>query len=140
MNLVVKDSMEGNREMENTLKIMKGVITFIRSSPKQFEVFKDMVAIQEHTTDRHELRPMCPTKWVMRLSSVDSLLIHYSTVLDKLEMSENDGSLKADKRAEARVYVRCLEEFSTYFHIRVFQKLLYNTNPIHTMCQGREVL
>ena len=67
------------------------------------------------------------------------LLIHYSTVLDLLEMSQIDGDLKADKRAEARAHVRGLEEFSTYFHIHVFQKLLSITNPIHTMCQGRTV-
>ena len=44
LNLVVQESMQSMREMENTLEKPHAVINFIRTSPKRYEVFKEMVA------------------------------------------------------------------------------------------------
>ncbi|KAI6655638.1 Zinc finger MYM-type protein 1-like [Oopsacas minuta] len=137
LNLVVQDSMK-DRDMENAIQKMHSVITFIKASPKRYEVFKKMAA-QEGHYDRHEIRPLCPTRWVMRLASVDSMLLHYTTVLMQLETALDDRELKPDKRAETQAFVRSLEEFNTYFCIRTFQKLLLITNPIHVMCQAKRV-
>ena len=96
-------------------------------------------ALDNPKLEKRELRPLRPTRWVMRLSSVESLLAHYTTVLGQLELLQDYRSLKPEKRAECRSFLRSLESFETYFGIMVFKKMLSLTNPIHTMCQGREV-
>ena len=75
----------------------------------------------------------------MRLSSVESLLTHYSKVLDHLELLLDDRSIKPEMRAETRSFLRYLESFEKYFGLMVFKKILSLMNPIHTICQGREV-
>ena len=61
---------------------------------------------------------------------MDSSLIHYSTVLDNLEMSENDGSLKADNCAEARAYVRRLKNSAPTRIFHLPETLVYHeSNP-----------
>ena len=99
MNLVVQDSMQSVQEVENALEKLHAIINFIKTSPKRYEVFKDMVAsaaLDNPSLVKRELRPLCPTRWVMRLSSVESLLTHYSTVLDQLELLQDDRSLKPE--------------------------------------------
>ena len=76
----------------------------------------------------------------MRLSNVESLLMHYSRVLDLLEILQDDRSLKANKRVESRSFVHSLESFEKYFGLMIFKKMLFLTNPIHTMCQGKEII
>ena len=75
----------------------------------------------------------------MKLASVDIFLQHYPTVLEQLEITQNDRQLTSENRADARSYLRALVEFDTYFGMRVFQKLLSITNPVHIQCQGRSV-
>ena len=82
--------------------------------------FKEMVEQAQHQ-NKHELRPLCPTRWVMKLASVDIFLQHYPTVLEQLEITQNDRQLTSENRADARIYLRALEEFDTYFGMRVFQ-------------------
>ena len=127
-----------NRDVENAIEKLRGVVKFIKGSPKRYEVFKDVVT-DAANHEAHELRPLCPTRWLMRLESVYSLLEHYTIALNLLEEAQNDASLKADNRAMARSYVRSLEDFDTYFCMRLFQKLILVTNPIHKQYKGREV-
>ena len=117
---------------------MQSVINFIKGSPKRYEIFKEMLEQAQHQ-NKHELRPLCPTRWVMKLASVDIFLQHYPTVLEQLEITQNDRQLTSENRVDARSYLRALEEFDTYFGMRVFQKLLSITNPVHIQCQGRSV-
>ncbi|KAI6647807.1 Zinc finger MYM-type protein 1-like [Oopsacas minuta] len=113
LNLVVQDRMK-DRDMENAIQKTRSVITFIEASSKRYEVFKKMAAQEDHY-DRRKIRPLCPTRWAMRLASVDSMLLHYTTVLMQLEIALDDRELKPDKRAEARAFIRSLEELNTHF-------------------------
>ena len=94
LNLVVQDSIKKNpnSEMENALIKMQSVINFIKGSPKRYEIFKEMVEQAQHQ-NKHELRPLCPTRWVMKLASVDIFLQHYPTVLEQLEITQTIDSL-----------------------------------------------
>ena len=112
---------------------MQSVINFIKGSPKLYEIFKEKVEEAQHQ-NKHELRPVCPTRCVMKLSNVNHLLQSYPTVFEQLEITQNDRKLISEKRAEARFYLRALDEFDTHFAMRVFQKLLSITNPVHIQC------
>ena len=121
LNLVVQDSMEAVRDVENALEKMHGVINFIKKSSKRYEVFKEMVAsaiLDNPRLDKRELRPLCPSRWVMRLPSIESLLLHYPTILAQLELLQDDRALNSEIRAEARAFYDLLNHSR---HIFVFE-------------------
>ena len=47
------------------------------------------------------LRPLCPTRWVMRLPAVDAFIIHYESILEFLESINDDVSKPVKNRDEA---------------------------------------
>ena len=91
-----------NSEMENALIKMQSVINFIKGSPKRYEIFKEMVEQAQHQ-NKHELRPLCPTRWVMKLASVDIFLQHYLLFLNNLKSPKTIDSshLKIVRMPEA---------------------------------------
>ncbi|KAI6647056.1 Zinc finger MYM-type protein 1-like [Oopsacas minuta] len=60
-------------------------------------------------------------------------------IVEFLELLQDDRTLKPEKRAESRFFRPSLQPFETYFGIVIFEKILSLTNPVHPMCQGREI-
>ncbi|KAI6646233.1 Zinc finger MYM-type protein 1-like [Oopsacas minuta] len=62
INLVVQDSMESVRELENALEKVRAVINFIKTSTKRYVLFKEIVAaaaLENPKLDKRGLRPLC---------------------------------------------------------------------------------
>ena len=141
LNLVVQDSVNSIPEVALALGRMNSVVHFLKNSPKRLDRFKDIVSqieAGEFQRINHMVRPLCPTRWVMRLPAVDSFLEHYDPILDFLEILKNDTTEPTDNRAMADNLLQNLETFQMYFCLRVVQKLLQVVHPIHKMCQGRK--
>ena len=73
LNLVVQDSRVALPEVAIALEGMNGVVTFIRNSPKKMGRFKEILEVSKQeneasnfTHDNHSIRPLCPTRWLMR--------------------------------------------------------------------------
>ena len=81
--------------------------------------------------------PLCTTRWVMRLPTVDTFLVHYHEILEFLESIKEDYTEPANNREKADSFLRNLETFTNYFCLRVIQKILQATSPIHVQCQGK---
>ena len=61
LNLVVQDSMEAVKDVENALEKIHGVINIIKKSSKRYEVFREMVAsaiLDNPRLDKRKLRPV----------------------------------------------------------------------------------
>ena len=121
---------------------MHAVVQFIKNSPKKWNRFKSIVNFVSaddlsFPKDNHMLRPLCTTRWVMRLPAVDTFLVHYHEILEFLESIKEDYTEPANNREKADSFLRNLETFKNYFCLRVIQKVLQATSPIHVQCQGK---
>ena len=119
-NLAFQDAVAVVPECRDAMNLVKELINFIRESPKRlswFTNFKD--------TGSPALRPLCPTRWTMRVSSVQSILDNYSELLPFLQdMSDTE---KGEIGAKSNGFLKQLSTFSTFFSIKlldiVFSKL-----------------
>ena len=121
LNLVVQDSLVALPEVAIALERMNGVVTLIRNSPKKMGRFKEILEVSKQeneasnfTHDNHLIRPLCPTRWVIRLPAVDAFLSHYSTIIDFLVDIE-DRTKPVKNRGEADSFLQSLETFQNYF-------------------------
>ena len=143
LNLVVQDSLVALPEVAIALERMNGVVTFIRNSPKKMGRFKEILEVSEQeneasnfTYDNLSKRPLCLTRWVMRLPAVDAFLSHYSSIIDFLVDIKEDRTEPVKNKGEVDSFLRSLETFQDYFCLRVVQKILQIVQPVHVMCQG----
>ena len=65
LNLVVQDAFKSTKEGIRALGVLESVTNFIKSSTKRLESFSRFKLAEDHSTTS-SLRPLCPTRWVMR--------------------------------------------------------------------------
>jgi hypothetical protein len=76
LNLALEDSSQAIAVVRDTLQYVHDLNVIVRSSPKRLTTFekirKDMQTEQEVTSrSSTSLRPVCPTRWSLRMSSVN---------------------------------------------------------------------
>uniref|UniRef100_H2XRJ7 Zinc finger MYM-type protein 1-like n=1 Tax=Ciona intestinalis TaxID=7719 RepID=H2XRJ7_CIOIN len=137
LNLAVQDSLKYLRQGTHALSILENTVNFINASPKRLNNFREFKASSDATST--SLRPLCPTRWVMRLPAIDAFLKQFSVVLDWLETISSDTTIDPVTRNKASSHLMSLEKFEVYFMLRIFQKLLTIINPIHVAIQKRGI-
>ena len=97
-----------------------------QNTPTNAELFDELVVDDDETqtTNRQgaTIRPLCPTRWVMRQASLDSNLCNYEriiTFLDEVPKHSNDAKV----RAKAASLLSKVEEFQTFFDLRGLHQL-----------------
>ena len=80
LSLSFQDSLNQINECRDSINFVKDLVNFIRDSPKRLSWFSTFQA-----DDSTSLRPLCPTRWTMRASSVSSLLDNYTTLISFFE-------------------------------------------------------
>ncbi|KAI6648199.1 Zinc finger MYM-type protein 1-like [Oopsacas minuta] len=139
LNLCVQDSLGMIPEVSIGLERMNSVVHFIKNSPKKLNRFNNIVKDLEMDDNPHldniVLRPLCPTRWVMRLPTVDAFLAHYTSILEFMDELKNDRTEPAKNKEWAEGYPRSLETFQNYFCLRIVQAVLWKVTQ--SMCNAR---
>lgn len=60
------------------LNITKDIVNFVRRSPKRLNIAEKLSFDMSNNSSR--LEPLCPTRWTVRASSMNSLLVNYQLV------------------------------------------------------------
>ena len=75
LNLVVQECITDTVEGENALEILKLVSEYVTASPKRLESFLTFQLMSETEDNLNlTLRPLCPTRWVLRKASLNAFL------------------------------------------------------------------
>ena len=100
---------------------IKDLINFVRESPKRLAWFKEF----QDSDSNPMLRPLCPTQWTMRISSIVIVVANYNELLLFLEDMSNLE--KGDLGSKSSEFLKQLQTFSTFFALKlliiVFSKL-----------------
>ncbi|KAL3825522.1 hypothetical protein ACJIZ3_021551 [Penstemon smallii] len=77
------------------------------------------------------------TRWGSHYASIINLINMYSTVVDALEIIEDEGSI-SEKRAEARVLMDYLYSFEFSFSLHLMKNILGITNDLSLLLQRKD--
>ena len=96
VNLMFQDAVSLVAECRDSLNLAKDAINFIRESPKRMNCF---TAIQ--TDSNMSLRPVCPTRWTMRVSSVESMMQNYDSLVAMFTEMPEGSDCTGEARSKA---------------------------------------
>ena len=93
-NLIAKESCDASEIVRNALQVVNEVGKLFGESAKFRTKFGDICTGGEGapSTNAQKLRPLCPTRWTVRLSAVDAVLTQYTEVLQALGVLSSEGS------------------------------------------------
>ena len=130
LNLVVRDALDGVREVRDVVQEVSRLATFFRESPKRLEIF-------QNAGDQVTLRPLCPTRWTCSEGYLLSLLSGYAQTLASLEEIAGDPSNQPDVASAASGFARTMERFEFFFGLKLGLLLLGAVTPVMRSVQGR---
>lgn len=100
LNLCLKDVTNTCELVRNVMDFIYNLFQLIRFSPKRLSLFdslrKDVALNSGETTP--SLRMLCPTRWVVRHTSIDSIVKNYQilqTVLEEIQLGRDEYAAKA---------------------------------------------
>lgn len=129
INLVVQDSIAASKTYRDTMSLLANLISFVRESPKRLRLF-EKVQDEAH----NNLRPFCPTRWILRESAINSVMNNYSSLLEFLnELSDNDRS---DIGSKADGFAKQLSKFHTFFNIFTLLKVFQLIGTVNQAMQS----
>lgn len=126
LNLVVQDSMQNITEVRDFLVVIRDLISFVKGSPKRLAAFTN---IQQTTENEGEmqtssLRPFCPTRWCLRIKSLQTVEKNFHSLLLFLNELSNNCSEIGGK---ASGFLKFCTKFETLFLIKtmilIFERL-----------------
>ena len=138
LNLVLQDACSASCPISKALEHMNAIINFVRSSPKRLGIFKSFVLEDPDNNSTMTIRPLCPTRWVMRLPSLEAFLENYGSTLNFMEATKEDMEQPSKTRSEAEIHLDTLEKFTTYFCCRVFHHILRIIHQFMSSVKGKK--
>ena len=85
-----------------------------------------------------DLRPLCPTRWTVCTSAIGTVLSNYSTLCTVLEEVNRTGHNEYAMKAGG--ILRMLENFSTFFGLKLCFLVFSNTEQLSCTLQGKDTI
>jgi len=119
--------------MRDMLDYVHEISVTVRASAKRLAAFK---AIQsEHSTCNMSLRPLCPTRWTVRVDAIESVLCNYAAL--QLALAEvADENCGRDVGRKARGIQLMMEKFDFLFALHVGLELLRGLAALSKVLQS----
>jgi len=114
LNLAFQDYVSSVQQCPDVINQISELINFVREYPKRLAWF---ASFQQQDTEN--LRPLCPTRWTIRLCSIKSVLDNYTQLLSFLE--EVLQTKRGEAGSKSSGCAKQLSTLSMYFSL----KLLY---------------
>ena len=118
--------------VRDALDLVMGVSQLIRFSPKRVHLFQSMQS--QKTPGAPSIKPLCPTRWTVRTSAIESILTNYNVLCDVLDEINREG--RDEYAAKAGGYLNQLEKLYTYFGFKLSHLLFSATEQLSITLQG----
>ena len=137
LNLAVQDAIKNNKEIRDMFNLIRELIAFIRGSPKRLAWFSQFNESDGFNGARKSLTPFCPTRWTMRLVSLEAICSNYIAILNWLK--DVDATEKNDSGAKAGGFLKSLSSFNTFFLIEVLRMVFTIVEGGSSDLQGKQL-
>jgi hypothetical protein len=140
MNLAVQDAARNVHLIRDTIEFVKDVVNFVRASPlrmRVFEAIRHEIGASAEASSASSLRPLCPTRWTVRVASIQSVIDNYSAMLQAMtEVSNTSGD---DSAAKGNGFLKRLESFEMYAGLRMSLVVLEQAEGCNTFLQSKKI-
>ncbi len=83
LNLCLQDAGRQIHLLRDALDLIREVVKLINYSPKRKHLF--FTKLLQDNTSRSGIKPLCPTRWMVRTEAIGAVLSHYVTVIETME-------------------------------------------------------
>ena len=129
LNLCLQNYSPKCLAVKNAPNLTSGEATIIRASPKRLRIFKHLQ--EEFNVDAPGLKPLCPTRWTVRTSAINSILKKYT----ELEQVSNESG---DSATHVSGYTALMAKFETLFGL-CLSYLVFSATEVSKVLQGHDL-
>lgn len=130
LNLAVEDSLRYLSCMRDIMNLAKDLINSVRESPNRMEMFRSISCAS--VNEQYRLRPLCPTRWTMRASSVQQILKNYEN-LELFETFSSKDTTEAGYKCAG--YFESMLQFKTYFFLNLYCHIMNAVEEVNRKIQ-----
>ena len=138
LNLCVQEVTKKCVIVRNVMEFIYELVQLIKFSPKRLYVFEsirsNVVVCGGESTPR--LRSLCPTRWTVRHTSINSILLNYEILLNTLEEVQKGHDEYAAKATGLRTR---MELFDTYFGLKLSHLVFSAAEQFSTNLQAKNI-
>lgn len=120
LNLCVQEVTRKCDLLQNCMDFIYHLVQLIKFSPKRLNLFesvrKEIVLLDSEESLTPSLRPLCPTRWTVRHSAIDSILKNYHALMTTLQSIQLGHDEYA---AKGRGLLAQMESFDTFFSLKL---------------------
>ena len=134
LNLVLNDVAKEVRQCYHIVTLVGKIGIYVKDSVKRKAYF-DQIRVansEDGKISNSNIRPICPTRWILRYPAVNAILENYEDLLDFLCSS-------IDNENKAQGYVRELQRFEVYFGVRILHRIFGQVHPVHNAIQSESM-
>ena len=135
LNLCLQECSCKCSAVRDALGVTQELYNLIRASPKRLGLFNRIK--NEIAPSSPGLKPLCPTRWTVRTSAIDSVVKNYLVIDTELEEIADECHGEPSRKASGLRAV--LEKFQTYFGLRLASVIFSATEQLSTTLQGRSI-
>ena len=89
LNLCIQHVVRKSDLLSNCIEFILQLVQLIKFSPKRltiFEQFRKNISLSDDSIHQPSLLPLCPTRWTVRHSAINSILINYQALKSALDV------------------------------------------------------
>ncbi|CAM4768570.1 unnamed protein product [Rotaria magnacalcarata] len=130
LDLALQDLTKVSITINVALNITKDIVNFVRRSPKRLNIAEKLSFDLCITSS--QLKPLCPTRWTVRASSMNSLLANHHLIQSVMkELVEQKG----ESGVKAAGWLNQMENFQTFFGLKLGHVIFVATEELSCSLQ-----
>ena len=139
LNLCVQDVTKKCELLRNCMDFIFQLVKLIKFSAKRLNLFesvrKDITIADNESVLSPSLRTLCPTRWTVRHSAIDSILKNYQALVSTLEIVEQGHDEYA---AKGRGLLTQMESFEIFFSLKLAFLIFSASEQFSTNLQAKK--
>lgn len=132
LNLALQDCVKSIPLFRDALQTTNDIGVLLQSSPKRKALFTN-ICQDEVPGVNSSPRPLCPTRWTVRVRSISGILKSYSSVIEFLDQLDSDSDTTLGSKAKG--LREQLEKGSMYLALLICCKIFQVTEKLSFLLQ-----
>lgn len=136
LNLVVMSAMNSHPLTRDSVNLIHEIGVFVNNSPKMKAAFSNSVDRMGESHQAVSIRPLCPTRWLVRAKAIETFMQNFAAILENLESVSNSNNFSAEQRASASGFVTMISKPDFLLAITMALEICRRLEKLNAACQG----